>query len=73
MTEKATIHEDVCYTPGDGAPIVIPPGPADIDRSADSITLSWTEDNEATGSAAIPRAEFDRYVREGKITFDAAL
>ena len=71
MTEKAMIHDDVFYTPGDGAPILIPSGPADIDRNTDSITLSWTEDNDAAGSAAMPRDEFERYVKEGKITLDA--
>lgn len=72
MTEQVTIHEDVTYTPGDGAPITIPPGPAEIDRSPDSTTLSWTEDNDVAGLAAMPRAEFDRYVKDGKITLGSA-
>lgn len=70
--EHATIHEGVEYTPGDGAPIEIRPGPAEVTRSADSTTLSWTDDNNATGSAAMPRAEFERYVQSGQITFGRA-
>ncbi len=69
MTEKATIHEGVKFTPGDGAPIEIRPGPVDIDRGPDSTMLSWTEENDAAGSAAMPKAEFERYVQSGKITF----
>ncbi len=67
MTQHATITGHVTYTPGDGAPLTIPKGPVDLDFSADSVTLSWTADNDAAGSAAIPRDSFDRCVREGKI------
>ena len=31
------------------------------------MTLSWTADNEAAGSAAIPKDQFNQYVRDGKI------
>lgn len=71
MTQQATIRGDVTYTPGDGAPIAIPLGPVEIERSEDSTTLSWTADNNAAGSAAIPLTEFERYVREGKIVLGA--
>lgn len=67
MTQHATITGHVTYTPGDGAPLTIPKGPVELDFSADSVTLSWTADNEAAGSAAIPRDNFERCVREGKI------
>ncbi|AVO40172.1 hypothetical protein [Simplicispira suum] len=72
MTQQATISGEVTYTPGDGAPITIPRGPVHIDRSEDSTTLSWTADNDAAGSAAMPRDEFERYVSEGKITLEKA-
>ena len=72
MTQQATISGEVNYTPGDGAPITIPLGPVHIDQSEDSTTLSWTEDNDAAGSAAMPHDEFERYVREGKITLETA-
>ncbi|MGP1684723.1 MAG: hypothetical protein ACTS8S_20570 [Giesbergeria sp.] len=71
MTQQATICGDVTYTPGDGAPIAIPRGPVEIDQSEDSTTLSWTADNNAAGSAAMPHSEFDRYVSEGSIALGA--
>jgi hypothetical protein len=67
MTQNATIHGHVTYTPGDGAPLTIPKGPVELERSKDSITLSWTADNDAAGSAAIPKDQFDQYVKDGKI------
>lgn len=71
MTQHATIIGHVTYTPGDGAPLTIPKGPVDLEFSADSVTLSWTADNEAAGSAAIPRDSFERCVQEGKIEHTA--
>lgn len=68
-TEQATIHEGVEYTPGDGAPITIRPGMAEVQRSADSATLSWTHQDGTAGSAAMPRTQFERYVQSGQITF----
>lgn len=67
MPQQATIHGHVTYRPGDGAPLTIPQGPVDITQASDSATLSWTADNDAAGSAAIPQDPFDQYVREGKI------
>lgn len=67
MTQHATITGHVSYTPGDGAPLTIPKGPVDLDFSADSVTLSWTADNGAAGSAALSRDAFERFVREEKI------
>ena len=72
MTQQATITGHVTYTPGDGAPLTIPKGPVDLDFSADSVTLSWTADNGAAGSAALPRDTFDRFVREAKIAHPQA-
>jgi hypothetical protein len=70
MTQHATITGTVTYTPGDGAPIKIPKGPVEITAAKDSATLSWTADNEAAGSAAIPHDQFEQYVRDGKIRLD---
>ena len=67
MPQQATIHGHVTYRPGDGAPLTIPQGPVEITQASDSATLSWTADNDAAGSAAIPQDQFDQYVREGKI------
>lgn len=68
MTEHATIKDHVTYRPGDGAPIAIPLGPVEVDRSADSATISWTEDNGAAGLTAIPLTQYNEYVRQKRIT-----
>jgi hypothetical protein len=67
QTLNATIHGCVTYTPGDGAPIVIPEGPVELVTSADSTTLSWTAEDDVAGSAAIPKDQYNQYVRDGKI------
>lgn len=69
MTQHATIHDHVTYTPGDGEPMVIPLGPVEVDLSAaNSATLSWTADNGAAGLAAIPLTQFNEYVKQKRIT-----
>ena len=67
-TVQATITDHVTFTPGDGAPIVIPKGPIEVELAADSATLSWTADNGAAGLAAIPLTQYKEYVRDKKIT-----
>ena len=66
-TQHATIHGHVTYTPGDGAPIVIPEGPVELITAPDSTTLSWTTEDDAAGSAAIPKDQYNQYVKDGKI------
>ena len=68
MTQHATVNDHVTYRPGDGAPLVIPLGPVEVDLSADSATLSWTEENGAAGLTAIPLTQFNEYVRQKRIT-----
>ena len=69
MTQHATINDHVTFRPGDGAPLVIPLGPVDIDLAADgSATLSWVADNGAAGLAAIPLAQYNEYMRQKRIT-----
>jgi hypothetical protein len=68
MTQYATINEHVTYRPGDGAPILIPQGPVEVDLTPDSATLSWSEDNGAAGLAAIPLAQYEEYVKQKRIT-----
>ena len=70
-TQHATINDHVTYTPGDGAPIVIPQGPVEIQLSTDSATLSWTDENDAAGSAAIPLTQYNEYVKQKRITLKA--
>ena len=69
MPQFATITGKVTYTPGDGVPIEIPEGRVEVDLADDSATLSW-DDEGATGLAAIPRVQFDDYVKERKITME---
>ena len=71
MTQRATVTDHVTYRPGDGAPLVIPKGPIDVDLAADSATLSWTADNGAAGLAAIPLTQYKDYLKHKQIVVDA--
>jgi len=68
MPQFAKITGDVTYTPGDGAPIEIPKeARVEVELSFDSATLSWEAAEGIVGSTAMPRIQFDDYVRDGKI------
>jgi hypothetical protein len=67
-TLHATIVDHVTYRPGDGAPIVIPQGPVEIELSADSATLSWREENDTAGVTAIPLTQYNEYLEQKRIT-----
>jgi hypothetical protein len=68
MPQFAMITGEVTFTPGDGAPIEIPHGRVEVELAPDSATLSWEDAKGVAGVAAIPRTQFDDYVRDGKIT-----
>ena len=68
MSQFAMITGHVTYTPGDGAPIEIPRGRVEVELAPDSATLSWEAAEGIAGVTAIPRIQFDDYVRDGKIT-----
>lgn len=68
MSQNATITDHVTYRPGDGAPLVIPLGPVEVDLTPDSATLSWSAENGAAGLTAIPLTQFNEYVRQKRIT-----
>ena len=70
MTQTGTIVGTVEFRPGDGAMMRIPQGPVDIETNRTDATLSWV-DEETRGSAAMPLADFKRYVTEGKIKLAA--
>ncbi|MES2913351.1 MAG: hypothetical protein V4718_18305 [Pseudomonadota bacterium] len=70
MSQFATITGLVTYRPGDGALIEIPEGRVEVDLAPDSATLSWEAAEGIPGVTAIPRTQFDDYVREGKITMN---
>ncbi len=67
MKQHATIRGEVTYREGDGMPIAIPEGPVELAHAPDSVTLSWTADNDAAGLAAMPRDQYELYVQDGKI------
>ena len=72
MPQFAQITGLVTYTPGDGAPIEIPKGRVEVELAPDSATLSWEAAEGVVGLTAIPRTQFDDYVRDGKITMTPA-
>ena len=71
MPRFANITGYVTYTPGDGVPIEIPKVRVEVVLAADSATLSWEEAGGFTGVTALPRIQFDDYVRDAKITWEA--
>ena len=68
MPQFAMVTGDVTYTPGDGAPIEIPCVRVEVVLAPDSATLSWEAGQGVAGLTAIPRTQFDDYVKDGKIT-----
>lgn len=54
------------FRPGDGALMRIPKGPVEIETTRLEATLSWV-DGETHGAAAMPLADFKRYVTQGAI------
>ena len=71
MTQHAIIHDNVTYRPGDGVPIEIPQGPAEVELAPDSATLSWTEENGVAGVTAIPLTEYNEYIEHKQITLES--
>ena len=71
MSQFAMITGNVTYTPGDGVPIEIPRVRVEVELAPDSATLSWEAAEGVAGLTAIPRIQFDDYVRDGKITMAA--
>ncbi len=67
MSQQAKVKGEVCFRVGDGVMLPIPDGPVEVDLTEESATLGWTESDGSAGSTAIPRDEYDRYVKEGKI------
>ena len=71
MTQAAEIVGQVEYREGDGPNIAIRRGPVEVETTASDATLGWT-DGEVRGSAAMPLADFRRYVAEGAIVLRGA-
>lgn len=66
MTQTGHIVGKVEFRPGDGAMMRIPQGRVDIETTRTEATLSWV-DGDTHGAAAMPLAEFRRYVSKGAI------
>jgi hypothetical protein len=70
MAKNAQVTGKVEYREGDGPNITIRRGPVEVQTTPSDATLSWT-DGETRGSAAMPIADFRRYVAKGMIQLDA--
>ena len=70
MTQSGRIVGNVEFRAGDGPKMPIPRGRVDIETGRAEATLSWV-DGETHGAAAMPLAEFKRYVSEGAIKLNS--
>jgi hypothetical protein len=61
MGQIARITSLVEYREGDGPNIAIRIGPCEVDETALDATISWS-DGASRGSAAMPLADFRRYL-----------
>lgn len=62
----AQIVGEVEYREGDGPKIGVRKGPIEVETTPTDATLSWS-DGDTRGSAAIPLADYERYLKEGAI------
>jgi len=69
MTQSARIIGKVEYREGDGANIIIRPGPCEVQETPLDATISWS-DGDTHGSAAIPLADYRRYVASKALQID---
>lgn len=65
----ARVLGEVHYREGDGPLMPVRPGPVRFAATTNDVTLSW-EDGDTRGSAAVPLADFRRYVVDGLIVLD---
>lgn len=68
-TKQCRIVGRVTYREGDGAEMVIPPGPCEVTLTAVDATISWS-DGDTRGSTALPFTEYTRYASTGAISVD---
>jgi hypothetical protein len=69
MIMTARITGKVEYREGDGPNITIRPGPCEVEETALDATISWS-DGDTHGSAAMPIADYRRYVQSKAIQID---
>jgi hypothetical protein len=67
MSQHAIIRGEVNFRAGDGPLIPIPDGPVEMELADDSVTFGWLDADGTRESAAIPRDEYERYLKEGSI------
>lgn len=72
MAQAAQVVGTVEYREGDGPALRIRKGPIEVETTDLDATLSWkdgegSEDGETHGRAAMPIADYKRYVAEGAI------
>jgi hypothetical protein len=66
MKRSAQVIGKVEFREGDGPLMVIRPGAVEVEVNAADVTISWVE-GESRGVAAIPLADYQRYVTSGCI------
>jgi hypothetical protein len=66
MNKRARIRGEVHYREGDGPQMPIRTGPIEIVETPQDVTIAWV-DGKTRSSAAIPQADFQRYVDTGAI------
>jgi hypothetical protein len=71
MKQTAQVIGKVEHREGDGSRMLIRPGAVEVETTAADATLSW-KDGKTRGAAAIPIADFRRYVAEGAIQLRSA-
>ena len=73
MSQKrqARVIGPVQYREGDGCKLPIRPGPVEIEATDSDVTIAWS-DGDTRGSAAMPIAEFRRYLDSRAIVIDEA-
>ena len=69
-SKQARIVGKVTYREGDGAELVIRPGPCEITVTNLDVTIAWA-DGDTRGSTAMPLAEYTRYLTSGAIELAA--
>ncbi len=72
MLQQARITGAVQYREGDGPNITIRPGPIEVEETTMDATISWSDAN-SHGSAAMPIADYRRYVASKAIRLDVQL
>ncbi len=66
MKRSAQVIGKVQFREGDGPLMVIRPGAVEVEVNPSDVTISWV-DGDTHGVAAIPLADYRRYVESGRL------